>query len=350
MVTASELLGVLNSDATEVLDALAAASLVIDQNDKVVRATTGAISFGLVQNSELVHKQLRELVEAARNSKDTQVSDLSLQTGLRGQKSFVHARAARLGKSLVLLLVEDRTEAKRVEDTRRDFVANISHELKTPIGAISLLAEAIEDAADQPEMVSKFAKNLHREAKRLGALVKEIIQLSEYQSGESATQHSLVEMAEVVAEAVEQNQILAENKRVKISVAAPAGIQVFGDREALIVAAKNLIENAVIYSEENQQVGIGLREVDDVVELSVLDNGMGISVPDQERIFERFYRVDPSRSRETGGSGLGLAIVKYIAKNHRGEVTVFSQLGLGSTFTLRLPKADLSVFDGEVQA
>lgn len=347
MVTASELLGVLGTDATEVLDVLAAASLVLDSEDQVIRATAGAVSFGLVQNGELVHKQLRELVENARKAKGTVVADLNLQTGLRGQRSFVHARAARLSKDNVLLLVEDRTEAKRVEDTRRDFVENISHELKTPIGAISLLAEAIEDAANDPELVAKFAKNLHRESRRLGSLVKDIIELSQYQSAESPTQFELLDMAEIVAEAVEQNQIQADKKRVKISVSAPSGIQVYGDRESLIAAVKNLIENAVIYSEQGAQVGIGLRQVADVVELSVLDNGIGISVEDQERIFERFYRVDPSRSRETGGTGLGLAIVKHIAKNHRGEITVFSQPGLGSTFTLRLPKADTSVLTEE---
>lgn len=339
MVTASELLGVLNADATEVLDVLSAASLVIDEKDQVVRATTGAISFGLVQNGELVHKPLRDLVDRARAQKPTVIADLSLLTGLRGERSFVHARAAKLGKNNVLLLVEDRTEAKRVEDTRRDFVENISHELKTPIGAISLLAEAIEDAAGNPEMVAKFAQSLHRESKRLGALVKDIIQLSQYQSLESPTQFELVEMSEIVAEAVEQNQLQADKKRVKISVSSPAGIQVFGEKAALTAAVKNLVENAVIYSNEGGQVGIGLRDVADVVELSVLDNGIGISVADQERIFERFYRVDPSRSRETGGTGLGLAIVKHVAKNHRGEITLFSQPGLGSTFTLRLPKA-----------
>ena len=347
MVTASELLGVLNTDATEVLDVLAAASLVIDDTDQVIRATPGAISFGLVQNGELVHKPLRDLVDQARAERKTVIADLNLQTGLRGQRSYVHARAAKLGRTNVLLLVEDRTEAKRVEDTRRDFVENISHELKTPIGAISLLAEAIEDAANDPEMVAKFAKNLKRESKRLGSLVKDIIQLSQYQSADSPTQFELLEMSDMIAEAVEQNQFLADKKRVKISVSAPAGTQVYGDRESLTAAIKNLIENAVIYSEDGAQVGIGLREIGDVVELSVLDNGIGISVVDQERIFERFYRADPSRSRETGGTGLGLAIVKHIANNHRGEITVFSQLGLGSTFTLRLPKPDTSVTEVE---
>lgn len=340
MVTASELLGVLNTDASEVLDVLAAASLVLDDTDQVIRSTPGAISFGLVQNAELVHKPLRELVDEARANKKVVVADLALATGLRGQRSYVHARAAMLKHNHVLLLVEDRTEIKLLEDTRRDFVENISHELKTPIGAITLLAEAIEGASENPEMVAKFSKSLHREAARLGSLVKDIIRLSQYQSAESPTQFELVELAEVVAEAVEQNQLQADSKRVKISVSARTGIKVYGDSVALTAALKNLIENAVIYSNEGAQVGIGLREIGDVVEITVLDNGIGISIADQDRIFERFYRVDPSRSRETGGTGLGLSIVKHVVKNHRGEVTVFSQPGLGSTFTIRLPKAE----------
>jgi two-component system sensor histidine kinase SenX3 len=243
----------------------------------------------------------------------------------------------------VMLLVEDRTEAKRLEDTRRDFVANISHELKTPIGAIGLLAEALQGATDDPVMVTKFAGNLYRESRRLGSLVQEIIQLSRLQSAELSKTGELVDLESTVHESVERNQVIAEAKNIAIEVDAPAGIVVYGDHEMLTMAVKNLIENAILYSEPGSSVGIGLRSIEGVAEIAVTDHGVGIAPEDQERIFERFYRVDPSRSRETGGTGLGLSIVKHVASNHRGEVKLFSQLGLGSTFTLRLPLADTQI-------
>lgn len=347
MVTASDLLGALNSDAAEVLEVLAAASLVLDSRNQVIRATQGAVSFGLVQNQELIHKQLVQIVEKARTTKQIVVDDISLQTGLRGERSYVHVRAAKLSKGFVLLMVEDRTEIKRLENTRRDFVANVSHELKTPIGALSLLTEAIQDANNEPELVKKFAGSMVKELDRLTHLVQDIIQLSQVQSAEGPTSHHPIDFAEVVQSAVEANQINADKRRIKLNFVAPTGILVFGDRKELTAAVKNLIENAVIYSEDGGQVGIGLREVDDIAELSVLDNGVGIPVAEQERIFERFYRVDPSRSRETGGTGLGLAIVKHVVQNHRGEIKVFSQPGLGSTFTLRIPIADISALENE---
>jgi two-component system sensor histidine kinase SenX3 len=237
----------------------------------------------------------------------------------------------------IILVVEDRTEAKRLEETRRDFVENISHELKTPISSISLLSEALQVAVDNPEQVKKFAKNLQRESKRLGSLVKEIIQLSRIQGGDLAASVEPVDLSTVISEAVDLNQFLADSKNIKLTVNAPDGLVVLGDSELLTMALKNLIENAVVYSNADTQVGIGLREVDGFAEITVTDNGLGIPLDQQERIFERFYRVDPSRSRETGGTGLGLSIVKHAAINHGGDVNVFSRVGLGSTFTLRIP-------------
>ncbi|MEY3846208.1 MAG: hypothetical protein RJA66_475, partial [Actinomycetota bacterium] len=146
-------------------------------------------------------------------------------------------------------------------------------------------------------------------------------------------------------ESVERNQVISEAKRISIDVDAPSGIVVYGDHEMLTMAVKNLIENAILYSEPDSSVGIGLRAIDGVAEIAVTDHGVGIAPEDQERIFERFYRVDPSRSRETGGTGLGLSIVKHVASNHRGEIKLFSQVGLGSTFTLRLPLADTDIND-----
>jgi two-component system sensor histidine kinase SenX3 len=192
-------------------------------------------------------------------------------------------------------------------------------------------------------MVSKFAGSLYKESRRLGSLVKEIIQLSRLQSAELSKMGEVVDLEGVVQDAVERNQFIAEAKNISIEVDAPSGLLVYGDHEMLSMAVKNLIENAIIYSETESTVGVGLRSLDGVAEIAVTDHGVGIAAEDQERIFERFYRVDPSRSRETGGTGLGLAIVKHVASNHRGEIKLFSQVGRGSTFTLRLPLADTNL-------
>jgi two-component system sensor histidine kinase SenX3 len=331
--------------AVEILDLLASAGVILNGSNTVVRATNGALALGLVQNRLLIHSELVRLVELVRGTGKNSSIEAELSTGLRGETIWVQARAARMENNNVMLLVEDRTEAKRLEDTRRDFVANISHELKTPIGAIGLLAEALQGATDDPAMVTKFAGNLYRESRRLGSLVQEIIQLSRLQSAELSKTGELVDLESTVHESVERNQVIAEAKNIAIDVDAPAGIVVYGDHEMLTMAVKNLIENAILYSEPGSSVGIGLRAIDGVAEIAVTDHGVGIAPEDQDRIFERFYRVDPSRSRETGGTGLGLSIVKHVASNHRGEVRLFSQLGLGSTFTLRLPLADAAIID-----
>ena len=329
--------------ATEVLDVLASAGLVVSSTGTVIRATDGALAMGLVNNRVLVHKRLRELVDTARESEEPVSLETTIASGLRGNTVWVYVRAAKMSNENVLLLVDDRTEAHRLDETRRDFIANISHELKTPIGAISLLAEALQDASDSPEMVAKFSKDLYRESKRLGSLVKDIIQLSRLQSAEVASNAKVVELHEVVDEAVELNRHMADSRNVKIGVDAPSDIYVFGDRNMLVTAVRNLIENAITYSDEGSQVGVGLAVTQNIAEIAVTDSGVGISPEDQKRIFERFYRVDPSRSRDTGGTGLGLSIVKHVAHNHRGEIGVFSKPGVGSTFTLRIPVAGAAV-------
>lgn len=332
------------SDAsTELLEVLSSSAVILNPSNVAIRATQGAVAMGILRARSLKHPELSALADRARNSNGIETTDVELSTGLRGASIFVSARATNLGDGNVLLLVEDRTEARRLDETRRDFIANISHELKTPIGAISLLSEAINDAEGDPVMLEKFTKSLRKEAKRLASLVTDVIQLSRYQSVEMQSHVELVDLAAVVEEAVERNAFRADQKNIKINFLAPAGITVVGDQEMLIVALKNLIENAIIYSEENDAVGVGLRVNEDVAEIAVTDNGVGLDAEEQNRVFERFYRVDPSRSRETGGTGLGLAIVKHVALSHNGEVRVFSKPGVGSTFTLRLPLADRNI-------
>lgn len=323
--------------ASQVVDVIATAGVVLDSQNNVLRASPGAVQFGLVQNRRLVHSSLVRLCERARNQTGAVVEEMLLESGLQREPVWVQARAARFGDKYMMLLVDDRTEAKKLEDTRRDFVANVSHELKTPIGAIGLLAEAIQGAGDDPEMIRKFSSSLIRENQRLASLVQELMQLSRVQSAAGLENAVEVDLSAVVSDAIDRNQVLAEKRNIKVQGSTSPSLKILGDYEMLATAVKNLIENAIVYSEPGTQVGVGLKEVDGVAEISVTDSGIGIPESEQERIFERFYRVDPSRSRETGGTGLGLAIVKHIAANHGGQVKLFSQPGVGSTFTLRLP-------------
>jgi len=325
------------AQAVAFLEVLEAAGVVLNASNEVVSQSSRAEEMGLSEYEKLTNSELQDLVNNARSSKSAQSAEVYFQKNFRAAKQYLSARATMLSEDLIILMVEDRTEAKRLEDVRHDFVENISHELKTPISAISLLAEALQLAIDDPEQVKKFAGNLQREAKRLGGLVNRIIELSRIQSGDLSGEVKVFSLGDVIAEAVDANLFLADRNSVKLSFDVAPDVYILGDSELIGMAIKNLVENAILYSEANSQVGVGLSIDGDFAEVKVTDNGIGIPVDQQERIFERFYRVDPSRSRDTGGTGLGLAIVKHAAINHAGEVSVFSRVGLGSTFTLKLP-------------
>jgi two-component system sensor histidine kinase SenX3 len=249
------------------------------------------------------------------------------------------ARAAPMGVRHVLLLAEDRSDAVRLEAVRRDFVANVSHELKTPIGAVGLLAEALQTAADDPEQVRRFAERLSTEAMRLGLITREIIDFSRLQAVDPLHEPTRVGVDAVLATAIDQNQVLAEARGVELVLAKRTRLEVLGDEGLLTTAVHNLVANAVQYSPAHSRVGVGARARNGAVEIAVTDQGVGIAPEDVERVFERFYRGDPARSRQTGGTGLGLSIVKHVAQNHGGDVSVWSRLGHGSTFTIRLPEA-----------
>ena len=325
------------SDAVAFLEVLDTAGVVVDATNQVVDQSSKAKDMGLVEYDKVISPELVELMTKARVTRQSVTEELVFAKNSRSPKLYIWARATLLSEELVILLIEDRTEAKRLDETRRDFVENISHELKTPISAISLLSEALQVAIDDPEQVKKFSKNLQRESKRLGSLVTKIIQLSRIQAGDLQGEIEVFDLGQIVDEAVELNQFLADSKGLKITADTPSGIFVQGDAGLISMAIKNLIENAVLYSENNSNVGVGLSVAEGFAEVAVIDKGIGIPLDQQERIFERFYRVDPSRSRETGGTGLGLSIVKHAANNHGGEVTLFSRPNLGSTFTLRIP-------------
>jgi two-component system sensor histidine kinase SenX3 len=239
----------------------------------------------------------------------------------------------------VALVLQDVTEARRVEAVRRDFVANVGHELKTPVGALALLAEAIEGAADDPEAVQRFAGRIAHEADRLARLVRELIDLSRIQGGEPLPELVPVEIDMVLAEAVDRTRTAARAKDLEIVVGGQAGLVVRGVESQLATAVTNLLANAVAYSSGSDKIAVAARARSGFAEIAVTDSGIGIPRKDRTRVFERFYRVDQSRASSTGGTGLGLAIVKHVASNHGGSVSVWSEEGLGSTFTLRIPLA-----------
>jgi two-component system sensor histidine kinase SenX3 len=327
--------------AAEVLAVVGRAFVVVDAIDGVVRASPAAYAYGLVRGHTVVHQELLEMTAKVRRDGVILEKQLELPRGPLGQGTIVvQVRAAMIAEEYILLLADDRTEFTRTEEVRNDFVANVSHELKTPVGAISLLAEALESSADDPEAVRRFAKRMHKESARLAALVQDIIELSRLQGADVAQQGRPVDINTVVAEAVDRSQLPAEIKNIQLVVGGHADARVYGDQDLLVTALRNLIDNAIRYSPENTRVGVGIRSKGGLVSVSVTDQGEGLSPEDQERVFERFYRVDAARSRQTGGTGLGLSIVKHVISNHGGEVTLWSQPGQGSTFTIRLPEME----------
>src|SRR6218665_168654 len=325
----------------QVLDVLESAGIVIAPSNNVLRASPGALAMGLVRQQVVAHPELVELAAAVRRSEAPIATEISLSPPPFSDATIrVWVRGARLGTRFVLLLAEDRTEANRLDEVRRDFIANISHELKTPIASVSLLAEAIDSAANEPEQVKRFATRLGVEAERLALITKDVIELSRLQAHDALRPDTLVSVDQIVRAAADQNRIIAADRRVDIAVRASSGACIYGDRALMVVAVDNLISNAVAYSSEGGRVGGGVRVDGPVVEIAVTDQGIGIEPEDLDRVFERFYRVDQARSRHTGGSGLGLSIVKHTVQNHGGDVRVWSQPGRGSTFTIRLPLAE----------
>ena len=326
--------------AVDVLAALRSNAVVVDLAGTVVHSSPAAVAQGIVRRGTLAHDVLRGMARGVALGGPVEERELELPRSAIGTGRFhVRVRVAPLGAHHVLLLVEDTSAARRVEDVRRDFVANISHELKTPVGGIALLAEAVEGAQDDPEAVARFAHKMRKESDRLGRLVKEIVELSRLQADAAVEDPTVVDVADVVHEAVEHTRTSAELKQVELVERADPGLGVYGHEDLLVTAVRNLLSNAVTYSEAGSRVTVRATSAGDrdQVEIAVTDQGAGIPEADQTRIFERFYRVDAARSRATGGTGLGLAIVKHICENAGGDVTVWSEPERGSTFTIHLP-------------
>jgi two-component system, OmpR family, sensor histidine kinase SenX3 len=330
--------------ARRVLEVMGAAAVVLDPADEVVLANPAARQMGVVRGGRVVVDDLRRLARAARRDGEARHAVVDTRGRLGREPIAVSARVAPLVESgYVALLLDDVTETRRLEAVRRDFVANVSHELKTPVGALTLLAEAVQDAADDPEAIRRFAGRMQHEGIRLGRLVAELIELSRLQGAEPLPSPAVVDVDDVVAEAVDRTRLAAESAGITVVSGGQEGLTVSGNEAQLVTALANLVDNAIAYSVAGTRVAVGTRRREGYVEISVTDQGIGIPEGDLERVFERFYRSDPARSRATGGTGLGLAIVKHIATNHGGGVSVWSVEGSGSTFTLRLPVAGSDV-------
>ena len=372
-----------------VLAALRSTVVVLDDDDEVLRASSAAYTFNIVRDDEVCEPRVAEMVARVRAGGDPEDAELTVARGrVDGAGHFyLYVRVAAIGRGRILVLIDDRTAAKRLEDMRRDFVANVSHELKTPVGAIALLAETVEGAVDDPGLVRNYIGRIRKESARLGVLVEEIIELSRLQEGDALVEPDDVDLDAVVAEAIDRVRTEAESKEVTLVAGGTPGLHVRGDAALVTTAVRNLLDNAIRYSGPRTRVSVGLsvdeaggsgvagatdgtdradgadgtggtdradstdgadsggsraaaaESADDqLVRIAVVDQGIGIAKEAQERVFERFYRVDKARSRATGGTGLGLSIVKHVAADHGGTVELWSTPGRGSTFTLVLPR------------
>jgi two-component system sensor histidine kinase SenX3 len=333
-----------------VVEALDQGVIVLDADDRVVLLNPAARAMDLVDVDRLSFPDLAELADRARDTNAHQSRTIDLPIGRLGREPIALSVDAvplivedtRVGT--VGLLLTDMSEHRRLEAVRRDFVANVSHELKTPVGALTLLAEAVQEAADDPTAVARFSGRMQHESARLGRLVQELTELSRVQGADPMPGAAVVSVPRLLSEAADRVRLVAEQRSITVDVRCPSEtLAVRGNEYQLTTAIANLVDNAVAYSPPDTKVSVTAVETTDhqarpTVDISVSDQGLGIADADIDRIFERFYRVDPARSRATGGTGLGLAIVKNIVTNHLGTVAVQSTVGSGSTFTIRLPR------------
>ena len=335
-----------NRALKDVVELIPTAAMIVDVSNQVITSNSACIPLRLISDDRISIAEIRELNDRVTKSKSVQtIEQLFITTDPAIPDWEASVVISPIDDKYSLVLITDLSEERRLNEVRRDFVANVSHELKTPVGALSLLAEAITAAGTDEDQIKKFTNRMQLEVKRLTELITDLVELSEVQGDKLMRNFEPVNLASVINEAVDTAKLFANEKKINLNSPQnlPA-VTVLGDQRQLVTALSNLITNAIRYSPSHTNVGVGLRVENDQAQVSVTDQGVGISEADQARIFERFYRVDPARSRETGGTGLGLAIVKYICANHGGECTVWSKKGQGSTFTLNLP-----IYSGENQ-
>ena len=309
--------------------------VVSDRRGQVVWRNEAARALAGTHVGVLVDESIeRHVDESLENGSSSDVLEM-----YGPPKVVLDVDAHRLPSGGVVVFIDDISERRRIDQVRTDFVANISHELKTPVGALSVLAETLEDETD-PETMQRVVGRMQGEAARASRTIDDLLELSRIELG-GERDIEPIRLPDVVNEAMGRVAELAEQRQVGVSNLMAADqyedIVVHGDRRQLISALGNLVENGVKYSEQGGLVQIRARYHEGIVELGVTDEGIGIPKRDLDRIFERFYRVDKARSRETGGTGLGLSIVRHVAQNHGGDVAVRSVEGEGSTFMLRLP-------------
>ena len=314
---------------------------VLDRNQEIVMSNPAAHEMSLVHD-RAVNPEVWQTAQEVFEDKETRTVDLAIpkrRTGHRVTqfKAVIKPLTLNDGR-FVIIYGTDESENVRMESARRDFVANVSHELKTPVGGIALLAEALlQDPGDQ-ETVEYFGNKVYKEANRMADMVSELISLSKLQGAEALPEMEPLAVDDLIEEALSRNQLAAEARSIELNRGASVGVQVKGDRSLLVTALSNLISNAINYSPEKMPVSVSQKVVDGgVVLIRVTDRGIGIAPDDQKRVFERFFRVDQARSRQTGGTGLGLAIVKHVVANHGGNIKLWSRPGTGSTFTIELP-------------
>lgn len=340
-VTATGSDGFATAEVQELLTVLEIASVIIGPGNRIDYFSPNAVTLGVIRDEKLVSEDLWPLIRKARKTGLPQSGNIEIPRGPIGEGTRKLSVGVDFldGREVTIATFTDESEAERIDAVRRDFVANISHELKTPISALKTLSEAIAVASDDPQ-VNKFSGMIQSQVERLSTLVQEIIDLSRLQDADPLLDALLVDIDEAVDEAIDQCRVLADTRNIEIIRGPHIEGAVVGDRTHLIMAFHNLIENAINYSPDRTRVTVNTSRVGEIAEIVVIDQGVGISESDQSRVFERFYRVDPARSRETGGTGLGLSIVKHVVGNHGGEINVWSSAGIGSTFTIRLPLAD----------
>lgn len=296
------------------------------------------MALGLVNRSLITIPDILRLVEKVADDGNPREQEMRVRRPPLGRELLeLRVRVAELGTGAILILIDDLAEERRVDAVRRDFVANVSHELKTPVGALALLAEAVLSSADDADQVRHFGERMQLEATRLSHLVQDVIDLSRLQGDDPLTHAEVIDVDEILNRAADEVRTIAASHNISIFIGEPSRASIYGDRTQLLTAVRNLLTNAVNYSPDGTTVSMNSIASGPLVEIQVKDQGIGIAPNDLDRIFERFYRVDQARSRSTGGTGLGLAIVKHICQNHGGECTVWSEVGVGSTFTLRLP-------------
>jgi two-component system sensor histidine kinase SenX3 len=322
--------------------------VVVDSLRDVVVSNDRAAELGLVRERLLDDRVWVAAQHTLATGEDVEV-DLSAPRGATPGRAglSVHGHVRLLSDDhprFAVIYLDDQSEQARMEASRRDFVANVSHELKTPVAAMGVLAEALLESSDEPETVQRFGHKLYTESQRLASMIGELIELSRLQGAERLPDLASVDVDTVVQEAISRHKVAADNAEITIKTDAPTGYRVLGDEALLVTAVANLISNAIAYSPDSSTVSISRRHRGDDIEIAVTDRGIGIALADQQRVFERFFRVDKARSRATGGTGLGLAIVKHVAANHNGSIRLWSRPGTGSTFTLSIP-----VYVGEIE-